>query len=466
MNRTASNQEKPHIVVLGAGFGGLWFCRTLESDARITLIDKHNHHTFQPLLYQVATAGLAAPDVTEPIRSIFRKDRRLTCLMDTVRGIDLARRRVRLCHNDIGYDYLVIGLGGSAAYFGHDDWAQHAPPLKNIRDAMAMRWKLLHCYELAESTADEAERRALMTTVVVGGGPTGVELAGAVAELTRVAFKHDFRNLDTSLARIILVEAGSRLLDQFDEGLAKQAAQQLQSLGVEVRLGHRITHIAADHVELDDGSRIESRSVLWGAGVAANPVTRTLGLELGPGGRIPVELDLSLPGHPEAFAIGDIVTLRDPNGVLVPGLAPAAIQMGKHVAALIDRRIERGGDPKPDPRARPYTYRDKGQMATIGRKRAIAQLGRLKFAGGFAWLIWLVVHLLFLIGFRNRVSVLFSWVYAYVTFRRGARIIFEEGCGPYRHDADPETDEPPDDATASDPATAEAAAASKSASLA
>jgi NADH dehydrogenase len=438
MNRATN--DKPHVVVLGAGFGGLWFCRSLEADARITLIDKHNHHTFQPLLYQVATAGLSAPDVTEPVRSIFRKDPRVISLMDTAQAIDLPERKVRLCHNVIDYDYLVIGLGGSAMYFGNDDWAEHAPPLKNIRDAMAMRWKLLNCFELAESTTDPALRKTLMTVVVVGGGPTGVELAGAVAELTRVVFKRDFRHIDTTQAQIILVEGGSRLLDQFDADLAAKARRQLEDLGVDVRFGKRISDIAADHVKLEDGTRIDTRCVLWGAGVAANRITQTLGIELGPGGRIPVEPDLSVPGHPEALAIGDIVTLRDANGVRVPGLAPSAIQMGKHAAKVIDRRITdaRSGHDEPDPAALPFAYRDKGQMATVGRKRAIAEVGRFRFAGVLAWLAWLIVHLFFLIGFRNRVSVLTSWVYAYVTFRRGARIIFDEGCGPQKYDQDAE----------------------------
>jgi len=433
-------------VVLGAGFGGLWFCRSLEADARITLIDKHNHHTFQPLLYQVATAGLSAPDVTEPVRSIFRKDRRVTSLMDTAQAIDLPGRKVQLCHTALGYDYLVIGLGGSAVYFGHDEWAEHAPPLKNIRDAMAMRWKLLNCFELAESTADPALRETLMTVVVVGGGPTGVELAGAVSELTRVVFKRDFRHIDTTQARIILVEGGDRLLDQFDPGLAEKARLQLEDLGVEVRFGKRISGIEADHVRLEDGTRIDTRCVLWGAGVAANRITQTLGIELGPGGRIPVEPDLSVPGYPEALAIGDIVTLQDANGVLVPGLAPAAIQMGRHAAKVIDQRIEdaRRENDAPDPAALPFAYRDKGQMATVGRKRAIAEVGRFRFAGVLAWFAWLIVHLFFLIGFRNRVSVLTSWFYAYVTFRRGARIIFDEGCGPRKYDPDADEETGPD----------------------
>jgi len=448
MNRAIS--DKPHIVVLGAGFGGLWFCRTLKADARITLIDKHNHHTFQPLLYQVATAGLSAPDVTEPVRSIFRKDRRVTSLMDTAQAIDLPGRKVQLCHTALGYDYLVIGLGGSAVYFGHDEWAEHAPPLKNIRDAMAMRWKLLGCFELAENTSDPQLRQTLMTIVVVGGGPTGVELAGAVAELTRVVFKRDFRNIDTTQARIILVEGGDRLLDQFDPELAGKARRQLESLGVEVRFGKRISDIAADHVMLEDGSRIDTRCVLWGAGIAANRITQTLGIELGPGGRIPVEPDLSIPGYPEALAIGDIVTLRDANGVLVPGLAPAAIQMGKHAAKVIDQRIKAAhqGHHTPEPAALPFAYHDKGQMATVGRKRAIAEIGRRRIAGVLAWFAWLIVHLFFLIGFRNRLSVMICWVYAYVTFRRGARIIFDEGCGPRRYD--PEADQ--DTGSAAEPA--------------
>lgn len=428
MNHATSN--KPHIVVLGGGFGGMRFCQHLQADARITLIDKHNHHTFQPLLYQVATAGLSAPEVSEPIRSIFRKDPRITVLMDIVQGIDLTQRRVELCHTSIGYDYLLIGLGGSTSYFGHDGWAQHAPGLKSVSDAMAMRWRLLRSFELAESTDDPDACRRLMTVVVVGGGPTGVELAGAIAELTRVVFRRDFRRIDTSQARIILAEGGERLLDTFPPDLADKALRQLKSLGVEVQLGRRVTDIAADHVTLDDGERIETRNALWAAGVCANPITKTLGIDLGPGGRIPVKPDLSIPGHPEAFAIGDIVTLTDANGVRVPGLAPAAMQMGRHAARVIDQRLADAGRAEPDPAALPFAYRDKGSMATIGRKRAIAQIGWLKLSGYPAWLAWLVIHLIFLVGFRNRVAVLFAWFYSYITFKRGARIIFDEGCGP------------------------------------
>jgi len=430
-------QRPPHIAVLGAGFGGLAFCRACKAEARITLIDKYNHHLFQPLLYQVATAGLSAPEVAEPARSIFRNDERVTVLMDTARRIDLPGRRIELAHGAVGYDYLVLALGGQTHYFGNDGWADHAPGLKSLTDAMRIRWKLLRAFETAEATDDPELRRRLMTIVVIGGGPTGVELAGAVAELTKVVFKRDFRNINPADANIILIESGDHVLDQFPEKLARKALPQLQSLGVRVRLNERVTDVQADHVALRSGDRIDTFNTLWAAGVRANAITATLGIELGPGGRIPVAPDLSVPGYPEAFAIGDIVTLTDPNGVLAPGLAPAAMQMGKHVAALIDHRIATGR--VADPGAEPFVYRDRGSMATIGRKRAIAKIGRLELSGPIAWLAWLWVHLIFLIGFRNKVAVLLSWLYSYITFRRGARIIFDargDGAG---ESTDPDT---------------------------
>jgi len=418
-----STDKPPHIAVLGAGFGGLAFCQASQADARITLIDRHNHHLFQPLLYQVATAGLSAPEVAEPARSVFRRDKRITVLMDSIERIDLPARRVVLAHDTIDYDYLVVALGGQTHYFGNDGWADHAPGLKSLGDAMRIRGKLLRAFEIAEATDDAALRRRLMTIVVIGGGPTGVELAGAVAELTKVVFKRDFRNINPADAHIILVESGEHVLDQFPEALAKKALPQLQSLGVEVRLNERVTEVHADHVILRSGGRIDTCNTLWAAGVRANAITDTLGIELGPGGRVPVEPNLSIPGHPEAFAIGDIVTLTDPNGVLAPGLAPAAMQMGKHVAKQVDRRIL--SDATATPSEDPFVYRDRGSMATIGRKRAIAKMGKLELSGPIAWLAWLWVHLVFLIGFRNKVAVLLAWFYSYITFRRGARIIFD-----------------------------------------
>ncbi len=428
---TAAGQ--PHIVVLGAGFGGLSFCRQLKASARITLIDKTNHHLFQPLLYQVATAGLSAPEVSEPVRSIFRKDPRITVLMDTVQGIDLEARMVRLCHDAIGYDYLVLAMGGTTSYFNSPQWATNAPGLKSLRDAMAMRFKLLRSFELAECTTDMDYRQSLMTIVVIGGGPTGVELAGAIAELTKVVFKRDFRNINPIDARIILVESGDKLLEAFGGALAGKALTQLQSLGVEVRLNERVVAVAEDHVILRSGDRIDTHNTLWAAGVSAHPLTRSLGIELGPGGRIPVQADLTIKGYPEAFAIGDITTLVDGGGKLVPGLAPAATQMGKHAARVIDKRLTTGSAAAPE--TCPFTYHDRGSMATIGRKRAIAKIGKIQLSGVVAWLAWLWIHLIFLVGFRNKVAVMLAWFYSYVTFRRGARIIFDEGCGPPCTDA-------------------------------
>ncbi len=416
------HENLPHVVVLGGGFGGLQFCKHLKGHCRITLIDRTNHHLFQPLLYQVAMAGLSAPEVAEPIRSIFRHDRRITVLMDTAERIDLERRRVVLSTRDIAYDYLVIALGGGVHYFGNDHWEQHAPGLKTLADALRMRRMILTSFEKAENCDDPDERRRLMNIVVVGGGPTGVELAGAMAELTRQVFKRDFRRINPAEAKVILVEGGDHLLDTYPVDLSLKAAEQLESLGVVVMFNHRVVEVTDACVTLDDGETIPTRNVLWGAGVHANPITRTLGIELGPGGRIPVEPDLSLPGRPDVFAIGDIVTLRDPNRVLVPGVAPAAMQMGRHVAALIDEDL---GQRLGAVRARkPFVYVDKGSMATIGRKRGVAWVGGLKFSGLLAWLTWLGVHLIFLIGYRNKLAVLLSWFYSYVAFKRGARIIF------------------------------------------
>jgi NADH dehydrogenase len=409
----------PHIVVLGAGFGGLTFAKEFPAKlARITLVDRQNHHVFQPLLYQVAGSGLAAPDIAQPIRSILRKKPNLTVLLAEVTGIDLAAREVRLADGKLGYDYLVIALGSKTSYFGRNEWEQYAPGLKTLDDAVRLRRNTLLAYEKAEREPDPQRRQELMTTVVIGGGPTGVELAGAFAELARTVLYRDFDHIDPRQARIILIEGSPRLLGTFPEDLSASAKQQIESLGVEVRLGQRVTAIREGEVEVN-GETIRAGTIVWAAGVAAVPVTQTLGVELDRAGRVKVQSDFSLPGHANVFAIGDLATLTDANGVVVPGVAQGGIQAGAHVAKVIARELQEG----PNAVRPPFTYWDKGNMATIGRTHAIAQIGKLHLTNYAAWLSWLALHLFFLIGLRNRISVLIQWTYSYFTYQRGARII-------------------------------------------
>lgn len=417
----AHDQKLPHIVVLGAGFGGLMFAKDFPAHlARITVVDRQNHHVFQPLLYQVATAGLAAPDIAQPIRSILSAKPNLTVLMAAVQGIDLAAQRVQLDHGTLDFDYLVIALGGQTSYFGHDDWEQFAPGLKTLDDAVLLRRNMLLAYERAEVETDPVKREELMTTVVVGGGPTGVELAGTFAELARTVLYRDFDHIDPRHARILLVEGGPRILATFPEDLSASAQKQLTKLGVEVRLNTRVTAIRASEVELD-GSPLRAGNIVWAAGVGASPVTRSLGVETDRAGRIKVRPDLSLPGHPRVFAVGDIATLTDAKGVVVPGVAQGAMQGGSFVAKLIAHDLTVG--PR-SPEQRPaFAYWDKGNMATIGRSKAIAQIGKLHFSGFFAWMMWLALHIVFLVGLRNRISVFINWVYSYFSYKRGARII-------------------------------------------
>jgi NADH dehydrogenase len=367
----------------------------------------------------VATAGLAAPDIAQPIRSILRDRPNLTVLMAEVRAIDLAAQKVTLDRGELVYDYLIIAIGGQTIYFGHPEWAGHAPGLKSLDDALRIRRQVLLSFEQAETETDPARREQLMTIVVVGGGPTGVELAGAFAELTRTVLRRDFVHIDPARARVILVEGGPRVLPAYPPALSASAEHQLARLGVEVRTGTAVKDIREGEVELAIGT-IRAASIIWAAGVAAHPLTRTLGVETDRAGRLKVAPDLSLPGHPEVFALGDLVTLVDRKGVLVPGIAPAAMQMGAHAARLVTAEIRAGR--KDVPRAA-FAYWDKGTMATIGRSAAVAQVGRLRFSGWPAWAAWLGVHLVFLIGFRNKLSVFLQWVYAYWTYQRGARLI-------------------------------------------
>ncbi|HEX5694468.1 MAG TPA: NAD(P)/FAD-dependent oxidoreductase [Arenimonas sp.] len=405
----------PHVVVLGGGFGGLWATRALASaPVRITLVDRTNHHLFQPLLYQVATAGLSAPDIAAPLRHILRKQRNATVHMDEVRGIDVSARRVTLARGELAYDYLLVATGATHAYFGNDDWAPHAPGLKTLEDALAIRSRVLSAFESAEREDDASRRQAWLNFVVIGGGPTGVELAGTLAEIARHTLPREFRRADVRDARIHLVEAGPRVLASMPEDLSEKTRRQLQRLGVQVRTGDAVTAIDADGVELG-GHRLASRTVLWAAGVAASPLGKQLGLATDRAGRVPVAADLSLPGHPEVFVVGDLASVSQ-DGRPVPGVAPAAKQMGAHAAGVIRDRL-RGAPGKP------FRYRDYGNLATIGRMAAVVHLGRLKLSGLLAWWFWLVAHLFFLIGFRNRIIVLTNWAWSYWTYQRHARII-------------------------------------------
>ena len=419
---TARSETLPHIVVLGAGFAGLAFCKRFPSHlARITVVDRQNHHLFQPLLYQVATAGLAAPDIAQPIRAIVSKRPNVTVLMSEVSGIDLNAKAVQLEHGRLSYDYLIIGLGGVTSYFGHDDWARFAPGLKSLGDALLIRRNILLAYERAETETDEERRRELLTTVVIGGGPTGVELAGAFSELARNVLKKDFDHIDPTRARVILVEGADRLLLQFPPDLSESALRQLKKLGVEVQTSKKVKEIKSNEVVFTDGSSIRAGNIVWGAGVSAIPLTKKLGVELDKGGRIKVAPDCSIPGHPDAFAVGDIASLVDAKGKPVPGVSPAAMQMAQHAAAIIEKEV-RGAVEPPEKRTA-FSYWDKGSMATIGRSAAVAMVGKFKFSGFPAWFAWLSVHLIFLVGFRNRLSVLIQWMYSYFTYKRGARII-------------------------------------------
>jgi NADH dehydrogenase len=419
--------KQPHVVVLGAGFGGLTFCQVFDHPAaRVTLVDRQNHHLFQPLLYQVATAGLSAPEIAQPIRSILSRKPNVTVLLDEALDLSLPERCVMLRTGSLSYDYLVLALGGVTSYFGHPEWERMAPGLKSLDDALSIRRNILLAFERAENATDLSEQLRLMTVVVVGGGPTGVELAGAFAELARHVLKADFRRIDPTKARVILVEGTSRILSHLPPRLSQNAANQLVALGVQVRTDSRVQNILDGCVELETGAlgatsveRIHAESIIWAAGISASCLTRKLGVDLDKSGRVKVNPDLSLPGHPEVFAIGDLALVMDRSGIAVPGVSPAAMQMGRHTARLIQRELEAGVCLN---RAA-FHYFDKGTMATIGRSAAVAKIGKLEFSGLLAWLAWLFIHLLFLIGFRNKAAVLLQWSYSYFAYKRGARII-------------------------------------------
>jgi len=416
-----SNDRKVHVLVLGAGFGGLEFCKHFHRpNARVTLADRTNHHLFQPLLYQVATAGLSAPEIAQPVRGILSGREDVTVLMDRVVDFDLANKKVLLEENTFTYDYLVLALGGCTSYFGHPEWEKHAPGLKALDDALMIRSRILLAFEKAESTPDTADDDRLLTMVVVGGGPTGVELAGALAELARFVLNRDFRRIDPARARIILIEGSPTVLSHMPAELGDSARRQLEKLGVQVRTSARVKDIREGEVELESGEIIHAANILWAAGVSAVPLTKKLGVELDKAGRVKVNPDLSLPGHPEVFAIGDLALVLQKDGKPVPGVSPAAMQMGKHTARIIEDEIDLGPGRAPRPE---FKYWDKGTMATIGRSAAVVWIGKIRMSGLLAWLAWLFVHLIFLVGFRNKIAVMIQWAYSYFAYKRSARII-------------------------------------------
>jgi NADH:ubiquinone reductase (H+-translocating) len=405
-------------VIVGGGFGGLAAARGLrDENVEITLVDRHNHHLFQPLLYQVATAGLSAPEIASPIRRILWRQKNVRVLLAEVRTIEPARRCVTLAERgELDYDFLILAPGATHSYFGHDAWAEHAPGLKTLADAFAIRNRALLAFEEAESSDDPDVRRACLSFVVVGGGPTGVEMAGAFAETARHSLARDFRRIDPRTARVVLVEAGRRILPAFPEDLSRSATRQLEALGVQVWTGAAVTGVDASGVTLGT-DHLAARTVVWAAGVKASPLGRTLDAPTDSAGRVLVQADLTVPGHPEVFVVGDLAGLEQ-NGQRVPGVAPAAMQMGRHAAHNVGRALRK------EPLV-PFRYVDKGSLATIGRSSGVALFGRLRLRGFVAWAAWLVIHIVFLIGFRNRLTVLLTWAWAYFTYERSARLILE-----------------------------------------
>ena len=406
---------RPLVVILGAGFGGLTAAKALRrAPVRLTLIDRHNYHLFQPLLYQVATAGLDPSDIASPVRRILRYQANTEVLLAEAKGVDLAGRKVELADGSVPYDYLIVATGATDSYFGHDEWSRFAPGLKSVDDALEIRRRVLFAFEAAEREHDSKARAAWLTFVIVGGGPTGTELAGAVSEIARHALAKDFRHINPKEARVVLLEGGARILPTYAPMLSGKAQKQLEGLGVEVQTGKKVSGIDEHGVAIGQ-ERIEARTVLWAAGVAASPLGKGLGAPTDKAGRVKVEPDLTVPGHPEVYVIGDLAGLEQ-GGKPVPGVAPAAMQAGKHAAGNVLRAI--AGKPR-----EPFRYLDKGSLATIGRAAAIAEIGPVKLWGLIAWLAWLTIHIFFLIGFRSRLFVMASWAWSYFTYDRGARLI-------------------------------------------
>ncbi|MGO9303495.1 MAG: NAD(P)/FAD-dependent oxidoreductase [Candidatus Korobacteraceae bacterium] len=412
-------KSRPRVVIVGGGFGGL---KAAESLARlpvqITLVDRKNHHTFQPLLYQVATAGISPAEIAAPIRDVLHKHENVEVLLGEVRGFDLQRRTVQVHGFELGYDYLVVAAGATHAYFGHDEWEPFAPGLKTIEDALEIRRRILLAYELAEREAALTGTHRPLNFIVVGAGPTGVELAGTLAEIARKSLAENFRNIDPAKTRVLLLEAGPSVLSTYPEDLRASAVKQLEHLGVEVRTNSAVSDVRSGQVWIGN-EIVPAEVVLWAAGVSASPLGGALGASVDRAGRVFVEPDLSIPGHREVFVIGDLATLKDEHGKLLPGVAPVAMQQGKFVARQIAADL--GGNSR-----EAFHYLDKGSLATIGRAAAIAQLGKVHLSGFIAWVTWLFVHIMFLIGFRNRILVMIQWAWSYLTYERGARLITGE----------------------------------------
>jgi NADH:ubiquinone reductase (H+-translocating) len=417
----SEQKHRPQVVIIGGGFGGINAAQALkDADVDVTVIDRRNHHVFQPLLYQVATASLSPADIAQPIRTILRKQENvIAVLLASVTGIDLAAREVVLDGERVGYDYLVVATGARHAYFGHDEWEGLAPGLKSLEDALEIRRRILVAFEEAERTDDEDARNRLMTFVVAGGGPTGTELAGALGEISRQTLAREYDRIDPTWAKIYLFEAGPRILSTFPESLSSKAAKFLNGLGVQVRTNTPVSEVTEQGVVAGD-KLIPAATVLWAAGVRASPLAKTLELPVDRAGRVIVNSDLTAPSHPDVFVIGDLAALNGEDGRQLPGVAQVAIQQGKHAAANIVRSIE--GEPMT-----PFTYNDKGNLATIGRNKAVADIRGRKLSGFIAWVVWLWIHIYFLIGFRNRLGVMLNWAWSYLTFNRGARLITVTG---------------------------------------
>jgi NADH dehydrogenase len=410
----------PHVVIVGGGFAGLYAARALRSlPVRVTVVDQHNYHLFQPLLYQVATAALNPSDIAAPIRAILRRQKNTMVFLAEATAIDTARKVVKLADGELAYDYLVVATGATHSYFSHPEWEREAPGLKTIDDALEIRRRVLLAFEAAERESDPERQKTLLTFVIVGGGPTGVELAGALSEIARQTMIRDFRRIDPSRARVILVEGKDRVLPTYPPDLSEKARKQLEGLGVEVITGAVVSALEEGTVSIGE-QVIAARTVLWGAGVKASPLAASLGVPLDRAGRVLVEPDLTIPGHKDVFVVGDLAAVKQYDCSFVPGVAPAAIQMGQHTARNLQRAVE--GQP-----LRAFQYRDKGSLATIGRAAGVADLGRIRLSGFVAWFAWLAIHIFFLIGFRNRFLVFTQWAWAYVTYQRGARLITGRG---------------------------------------
>lgn len=405
----------PRVVIIGGGFGGLEAAKALrKTNVRVTLLDRQNHHLFQPLLYQVATAALSPADIAEPLRHILRKQDNVEVILGEARRIDVEQKKIVTAEGELNYDYLIVAAGARHSYFGQDQWEKFAPGLKSLDDALEIRRRMLLAFEIAEKTQDDAERRAAMTFVVVGAGPTGMEMAGAIAEIARVTLVKDFRHIDPTQARVLLVEGAQRVIPQFTADLSESARRQLYDIGVEIRLGTVVENVSDEGVTLKGGEKIPARTVIWAAGNAASPLGASLGVPLDRQGRVIVKEDCSIPGHPEVFVIGDLAHFGGETPL--PGLSPVAMQQGRHVAGQIKSLLAGGWTHR-------FEYFDKGTMATIGRNKAVVDAGIMRFSGRLAWLAWLFIHIFFLIGFRNKMLVFLNWAYAYFTYGRGARLI-------------------------------------------